>query len=125
MGDLAYEAQACYSLGNTYTLMKDFPKAIDFHSRHLRYAIQLQDRVGEARAYWSLGNSYTSLGDYRQARHFSGQHLQLAAEIGDTEGVDAARKNLTDLDNMLQLQDKWVGVINVCVARRVHVAPSC
>lgn len=44
MGDLAYEAQACYSLGNTYTLMKDFPKAVDFHSRHLRYAIQLQDR---------------------------------------------------------------------------------
>ncbi len=44
MGDQAYEAQACYSLGNTYTLMKDFPKAIDFHSRHLRAAIQLQDR---------------------------------------------------------------------------------
>ena len=44
MGDQAYEAQACYSLGNTYTLMKDFPKAIDFHSRHLRSAIQLQDR---------------------------------------------------------------------------------
>lgn len=44
MGDQAYEAQACYSLGNTYTLMKDFPKAIDFHSRHLRAAIQLHDR---------------------------------------------------------------------------------
>ena len=44
MGDIAYEAQACYSLGNTYTLMKDYPKAVDFHSRHLRYAIQLQDR---------------------------------------------------------------------------------
>ena len=44
MSDMAYEAQACYSLGNTYTLMKDYPKAIDYHSRHLRYAIQLQDR---------------------------------------------------------------------------------
>lgn len=47
MSDMAYEAQACYSLGNTYTLMKDFPKAIDYHSRHLRYAIQLQDRCGQ------------------------------------------------------------------------------
>ena len=53
MGDQAYEAQACYSLGNTYTLMKDFPKAIDFHSRHLRAAIQLQDRsvVGQQMAW--------------------------------------------------------------------------
>lgn len=44
MGDMAFEAQSCYSLGNTYTLMKDFPKAVDFHSRHLRHAIQLRDR---------------------------------------------------------------------------------
>ena len=44
MCDIAYEAQACYSLGNTYTLMKDFSKAIEFHSKHLCYAIQLQDR---------------------------------------------------------------------------------
>jgi hypothetical protein len=45
MNDMAYEAQACYSLGNTYTLMKDVTKAIEFHSRHLRYAIQLRDRL--------------------------------------------------------------------------------
>ena len=63
-------------------------------------------RVGEARAYWSLGNAYTSLGDYRQARHFSQKHMQLAVEIGDSEGVDTARRNLADLDNMLLLQDK-------------------
>lgn len=126
MTDLAYEAQACYSLGNTYTLMKDFPKAVDFYSRHLRYALQLQDRlvtiiisglieklksisycrIGEARAYWSLGNAYTALGDYRQAHHFSSKHLDLAADIGDSEGVDTAHRNLADLNNMLQLQDK-------------------
>ena len=63
-------------------------------------------RIGEARAYWSLGNAYTSLADYRQARHFSSKHLELAAEIGDSEGVDTARRNLADLNNMLQLQDK-------------------
>lgn len=44
MCDIAYEAQACYSLGNTYTLMKDFSKAIEYHSKHLCYAIQLRDR---------------------------------------------------------------------------------
>lgn len=63
-------------------------------------------RVGEGRAYWSLGNAYTSLGEFKQARHFSAKHLQLAAELGDSEAVDTARRNLTDLDNRLQLQDK-------------------
>ncbi len=44
MGDTSYEAQSCYSLGNTYTLMKDYSKAIEFHIKHLHYAIDLRDR---------------------------------------------------------------------------------
>ena len=44
MGDTGYEAQSCYSLGNTYTLMKNYHKAIEFHTRHLHYAISLGDR---------------------------------------------------------------------------------
>ena len=62
-------------------------------------------RVGESRAYWNLSNAYTSLGELKQARHFSAKHLQVSAEIGDSEAVDTARKNLADLDNVLQLQD--------------------
>lgn len=41
------EAQACYSLGNTYTLLRDYPTAIDYHLRHLRIAEELMDKVGE------------------------------------------------------------------------------
>ncbi len=44
IGDSAIEAQACYSLGNTYTLLRDYEKAIEYHSRHLRIAQQLNDR---------------------------------------------------------------------------------
>lgn len=33
LGDRAVEAQACYSLGNTYTLLKDYPNAIEYHLR--------------------------------------------------------------------------------------------
>ena len=43
------EAQACYSLGNTYTLLRDYPTAIDYHLRHLRIAEELMDKVGEGR----------------------------------------------------------------------------
>lgn len=47
LGDRAVEAQACYSLGNTYTLLRDYPTAIEYHLRHLIIAQQLMDRVGE------------------------------------------------------------------------------
>jgi len=46
------------------------------------------------------------MGDFRQARHFTSSYMQVAVEIGDSEGLDTARKNLAELDNMLQLQDK-------------------
>ena len=36
--DRAVEAQACYSLGNTYTLLRDYPCAIHYHLRHLAIA---------------------------------------------------------------------------------------
>ena len=44
VGDIAVEAQSCYSLGNTYTLIQNYHKAIEFHMRHLQFAIRLDDR---------------------------------------------------------------------------------
>ena len=37
--------QACYSLGNTYTLLKNYPTAVEYHLRHLRIAQELFDKV--------------------------------------------------------------------------------
>lgn len=42
--DKAVEAQACYSLGNTYTLLQDYERAIDYHLKHLVIAQNLNDR---------------------------------------------------------------------------------
>lgn len=38
------EAQACYSLGNTYTLLQDHERAAEYHLRHLLIAQELADR---------------------------------------------------------------------------------
>ena len=40
-----YYLQACYSLGNTYTLLKNYPTAVEYHLRHLRIAQELFDKV--------------------------------------------------------------------------------
>jgi G-protein signaling modulator 2 len=49
LGDRAIEAQACYSLGNTYTLLRDYPTAVDYHQRHLSIAQELMDKMGEGK----------------------------------------------------------------------------
>lgn len=95
------EAQACYSLGNTYTLLRDYEKAIEYHLRHLRIAQELRDRVGEGRACWSLGNAHTALGNHEQALQFASKHLQISKEIGDNSGEVTAQMNLADLKTLL------------------------
>lgn len=42
--DQVMEAQACYSLGNTYTLLQQYDKAIEYHLKHLYIAQDLTDR---------------------------------------------------------------------------------
>lgn len=42
--DQVMEAQACYSLGNTYTLLQEYERAIDYHLKHLYIAQELNDR---------------------------------------------------------------------------------
>lgn len=79
--DRAVEAQACYSLGNTYTLLQDYERAIDYHLKHLIIAQDLNDRIGEGRACWSLGNAHTALGNHDQAMHFAEKHLEISKEV--------------------------------------------
>jgi G-protein signaling modulator 2 len=105
LGERAVEAQACYSLGNTYTLLRDFPTAIDFHQRHLAIAQELGDKIGEARACWSLGNAHAAIGNHEKALHYAQLHLFLAKELGDPIGETTARINIGDLKKVLNVPD--------------------
>ena len=53
--DRAVEAQACYSLGNTYTLLQDYERAIDYHLKHLIIAQDLNDRYTRSGLLSDLG----------------------------------------------------------------------
>ena len=81
LGDRAVEAQACYSLGNTYTLLRDYPTAIHYHLKHLAIAQELSDRVGEGRACWSLGNAYSAINNHEKALHYANRHLIISKEV--------------------------------------------
>ncbi|KAG5271976.1 hypothetical protein AALO_G00160250 [Alosa alosa] len=99
------EAQACYSLGNTYTLLQQYERAIDYHLKHLLIAQELNDRVGEGRACWSLGNAYVSLANHRQALHYARKHLNISREIGDRNGELTARMNVEQLLEALGVKE--------------------
>ena len=53
--DRAVEAQACYSLGNTYTLLQDYERAIDYHLKHLIIAQDLNDRYTHTHTHPAAG----------------------------------------------------------------------
>ena len=36
----------------------DIRKAIEYHEKHLKIAIEIGDRAGEGRAYGNLGNAF-------------------------------------------------------------------
>jgi len=81
LGDRALEAQACYSLGNTYTLLRQYERSVEYHMRHLHIARELSDRVGEARACWSLGNAYSSLQRTDLALHYAALQLDISKQV--------------------------------------------
>lgn len=84
LNDIALEAQACYSLGNTFTLLRDPATAVVFHLRHLVIARRLGDRVGEGRAHWSLANAYTALGRFDLALRCARRHRMIARQVSVT-----------------------------------------
>lgn len=66
------EAQACYSLGNTYTLLQDYERAAEYHLRHLVIAQELADRCVRTRPW--LGLAYSDSG-YAYLLPWGPQHV--------------------------------------------------
>ena len=57
--------------------MGDLRKAIEYHEKHFKNAVEIGDRGGEGRAYGNLGNAYDLLGDYRKALEYHERHLKI------------------------------------------------
>ena len=80
--------------GRDFQSLGDYPKAIEYHEKHLKIAIELGDRGEEGRAYGNLGNAYQLLGEYQKAIEYHEKHLKIATEIGDRGGEGGAKGNL-------------------------------
>ena len=81
-------------MGNDYSLLGNYRKAIDFHQQALAINREIGDRQGEANALGNLGNTYFSLRDIRKAIEFYQKALTLAREVGDRQGEANSLGNL-------------------------------
>ncbi|XP_067019965.1 uncharacterized protein [Acropora muricata] len=77
-----------------YQALDEYRKAIEYHKKQLKIAIESSDRSGEGRAYGNLGISYQLLGDYGKSIGYHKKHLKIAIEIGDLSGEGTAYANL-------------------------------
>lgn len=124
LDDRLVEAQACYSLGNTFTLLRDYKTAIEYHLRHLQIAQELRDRIGEGRACWSLGHALTALGDHFEALNYAEQHLKISRELGDRSGETTAKISITDLRKLIGEERKEQQKLEAEVEMNVDSTPE-
>ena len=80
--------------GKLYFSLDDFRKALEYHEKRLKTAIEIGDRAGEEAAYENLGIAYNSQGDFRKAIEYHEKAMKNAIEIGDQAGEGRAYGNL-------------------------------
>ncbi|MGR3912517.1 MAG: tetratricopeptide repeat protein, partial [Candidatus Rhabdochlamydia sp.] len=72
--------------GNAYDELGKIRKAIDFHEKTLKIAIEIKSRLEEGRAWSDLGNAYQELGETYKAIDYYKKALTIAVEIKDRLG---------------------------------------
>ena len=73
-------------MGNAYSNLGKYQKAIDYYNQALEVALKIGDRQNEGTWLSNLGNVYLRLEQYEQAISYSEQALEVVSEIGDRKG---------------------------------------
>jgi tetratricopeptide (TPR) repeat protein len=81
-------------LGNSYYILGDYRRAMDYLQQSLTIAQEIQDDLGQENALVNLGKVYQVLGDYYRAIDYYQHSLTIVQEIGDLRGKAQALTNL-------------------------------
>ena len=82
------------NMGNVYSSIGQYSKAIQSHRKDLDIAEELGDKARIGRAHSNLGNAYGNIGQYQKAFECHRKDLEIAEELGDKAGVGRAHANL-------------------------------
>jgi tetratricopeptide (TPR) repeat protein len=113
LGNSNYLSIIYIDLGNAYSDLGDYQKAIEYQNKQLQIALQIGNKKREGQAYGNLGNAYSSLGDYQKAIEFQNKRLKVALQIGDKKGegnaygnLGNAYQSLSDYQKAIEFQNK-------------------
>lgn len=81
--DELFQAEVINTLGDTYSLQRQFNLGIKYYEKSLLIARRLENRLSEINALFKLGNAYLDLRQFSQAAKFYQQCLDIEQEIGD------------------------------------------
>ena len=70
MDDRAGAGRTYGNLGNAYKFLGDNQKAIGYHEKDMKIAMEVGDQAGEGRTYRGVGNAYDSQGVWSSSGQF-------------------------------------------------------
>ena len=85
------------SLGDDYSQLSDFEKAIHYYKQYLAICEELENSVAEGHAYSKLGKAYNSVGNTDKAMEFYKAQLSNAEKVGDKGEKGEALSSLGNL----------------------------
>ena len=95
IGVRAGEGGAYGNLGNAYFSLGDFRKAIEYHEKHLKIAIEIGDQERRRTSLWKSRSVLTfHWVTSEKPLSIIEKHLKIAIEIGDRAGEGRAYGNL-------------------------------
>ncbi len=93
-GDREGEARTLYNVGNTFRLLNEYPKAIEYLSQALTLRRAANDRREEAITLTNLGAVYSTQGDKQKALEYYNQALPIRRELNDRAGEATTLNNI-------------------------------
>jgi signal transduction histidine kinase len=87
-----YLAGQYLNLGNTYTVMADYRKALSYHLQSLHRFEEVANKQGISYCYQGIGGDFLSLEQLSRASEYTKKAIALKTEMKDQRGIGTALK---------------------------------
>jgi len=95
--DKEAEMQLLTNLGNFYSSISEFQKAIEYYEQVLILSRKIKNKFNEGISLSNLGNAYQYIGEYRKAIEYHEQSLIIEQEINNIKGECISLANLGNI----------------------------
>ena len=112
IGDKASLANSLSNLGDTYSELGDYKRAIEHHNEALELRRAVNDRGGQANSLNNLGRTYIKLGRLDIAREDLKQAIAILRETGSRRRLTAALRHLGTVHRLTRQPEQSFHCLN-------------